>query len=75
MHGVGFTFDPVHVDDQVIVWDYSALPPGEWVDVDLYLAVDLAFDPGTPATNCIELEIGEQEATPWNNTACVACTV
>jgi uncharacterized repeat protein (TIGR01451 family) len=74
-HGVKFNFDPVYVDDQVVVWDYSALPPGEWVDVDLRLAIDSDYVPGTMAINCIEIDTGGDEATPFNNTACVGHVV
>jgi uncharacterized repeat protein (TIGR01451 family) len=75
LHGVEFDFQPVYMDEQVIVWNYADLPPGEWVDFDLRLAIDPAFEPGTTATNCIEIDTGLSDGSPWNNTACVAYTI
>jgi uncharacterized repeat protein (TIGR01451 family) len=74
-HGVEVPFEPVYVDDQVVVWEFSQLPPGEWIDVDLRLKVDEGFEAGSTATNCIEINPGDEEASPWNNAECVDYTV
>jgi uncharacterized repeat protein (TIGR01451 family) len=70
MHGMRFQFEPVIIDDRILVWNFSGLPPGEWVDIDLVLAVDPEFPPGTSVINCVEIDGGNRDSSPYNNVAC-----
>ena len=75
LHGAEFSFEPEYVDEAIIVWNYAALPPGEWIDMDVRLAIDPSYDPGTAAINCITLDVGGDDALPLNNQSCVEYVV
>lgn len=69
-YGVDVDIDLVYVDDQIVVLEYADLPPGEYIDFDLRLAIDPDFTPGNQIVNCIDLDSGGPDGSPFNNHSC-----
>jgi uncharacterized repeat protein (TIGR01451 family) len=68
-------FPPDYVDDQIAVWELGTMEPGEWINLNVRVAIASDAIPGAVLTNCAEVAIDGDDSWPYNNKDCVVETV
>jgi len=66
---------PSYVGEGIVVWDVGLLEPGDWSNLDFYLAISPTVAPGTAITNCATIAMDQPDSWPSDNTKCVVETV
>ena len=61
---------PADITDGKVVWDLGEILPGGWRNVDVRLDIDPTIESGTVLTNCVEVDIEEEDHWPFDDESC-----
>lgn len=68
-------FPPDRVDDTMAVWELGVLQPGDWINLQVRLAIAPATPVGTVLQNCAVVGMEQPDRWPYDNKACYTTQV
>ena len=61
---------PDNISASEVVWDLGTLLPGESIQIEVRIVVDITATPGGPVFNCAEVSIPGGDSRPTNDRSC-----